>query len=270
VRRIRILASVTTIVVSCLLGIPQQAFADQHQNANIYVDWRFPRAGSAGFGQNVDQELLVSRRAPSSYWAQLWKWTDDPDHGGYVGLQTNGNRSDGSVGDTVNFSLWQSTAAVGPTARSCGPNQEASGFNCASAYRVQTNVWYRLRVWKARRDPDGQWWSAYVRNERTGVETWIGSIKVAATHQAMTSVENFSEYFGAPVPCNQVPMSVVDFTQPAADLIRNGVYRYGSTFASSSKASCTGGNVRVVNEHGTRAARVTLGDNPFAPTAATT
>src|SRR4051794_5574574 len=73
-RSIRFLASVTAIVVSCLVAVPGQALAAQHQNANIYVNWTFPTASRAGFGQNVDQELLIVRKAPSSYWPQLWKW----------------------------------------------------------------------------------------------------------------------------------------------------------------------------------------------------
>ncbi len=93
----------------------------------------------------------------------------------------------------------------------------------------------------------------------TGVDTWIGSIKVASTHQAMTSVQNFSEYFGQQVACNKVPMSIVDFTQPAADLIGNGLYRYYSRYAGYTKGSCTGGGVSVVSEYGTNAPRVTLG-----------
>ena len=190
----------------------------------------------------------------------MWKWTDDPAHGGYIGLQTNGNRSDGSVGDTANFSLWNSIAASGPTQKACGKNAEASGFNCAAAFPVKEDTWYRLRVWKGSSDSKGQWWSAYVLNEGTGKDTWIGSIEVAASHQYMTTIQNFSEYFGPAVPCNKVPMSIMDFTQPAGDLVSNNAYRYYSTYTNYTKASCTGGSVSVVAEYGTRAARVTLGD----------
>ena len=240
--------------------VPDQAqAADQHQDANIYVNWQFPTAAKSGFVQNVDQKLLVVKKAKSTYWAQLWDWSDSPGIGGYVGLLTNGNRSNGSKGDTVNFALWNSIAAVGPKKTSCAPNGEAKGFNCASAYTIKQDVWYRLRVWKGPLDADGQWWIAYIQNENTGVDTWIGSIKVAATHQAMTSVRNFSEYFGKPVACHEVPMSIVDFTQPAANLRANGSYEYYSTYSSYTRASCTGGSASVVSEHQTKAARVTLG-----------
>jgi hypothetical protein len=236
------------------------AHAVQHPNANIYVNWRFTPISNPSLGQNLDQEVLPIRKAPYTYWAQLWKWTDDPTHGGYIGLQTNGNRSDGSVGDTANFSLWDSIDAKGPRQKSCARNAEANGYNCASSYSIKANSWYRLRVWKGASDSRGQWWSAYVLNETSGTESWIGSIEVGSSHQFMTTIQNFSEYFGPQVACNQVPMSIIDFTQPAGDLMGNGAYRYYSTYTNYTRANCTGGTVSVVSEHGTRAARVTLGD----------
>jgi hypothetical protein len=257
----RVTAFGTALTIAGLMTVTQlgSAEAAQHQNANIYVNWSFPTAGSGGFGQNVDQEVLVIRKAKSSYWAQLWKWTDDPAHGGYIGLQTNGNRSNGSTGDTADFSLWNSIAAVGPKSKSCARNAEANGYNCAAAYTLKSNTWYRLRVWKGQRDPDGQWWQGWVKNMSTGTDTWIGSIKVAGAHQAITSVQNFSEYFGKQVACDKVPMSIVDFSQPAADLTGNGAYRYYSRYAYHTMGICTGGGVSVVSEFGTKAARTTLG-----------
>jgi hypothetical protein len=258
-KRVAVLSAALAVAGLMTVAQPIPAQAAQHQNANIYVNWSFPTADSSGFGQNVDQEILIIRKAHSSYWAQLWKWSDDPAHGGYIGLQTNGNRSDGSTGDTADFSLWNSISAVGPKSKSCAKNVEANGYNCAASYRFKKNTWYRLRVWKGPLDPDGQWWEGWVENMRTGTDTWIGSIKVAKTHQAMTSVQNFSEYFGQQVACNKVPKSIVDFTQPAADLMSNGAYRYYSHYAGYTRASCTGGGVSVVSEDGTNAARVTLG-----------
>jgi Domain of unknown function (DUF3472) len=258
-RQVAMLALVLSIIGLGIGTLPAPARAAQHQNANIYVYWSFPTADGTGFAQNVDQEILIPRKAAATYWAQVWKWSDDPTIGGYIGLQTNGNRSDGSTGDTVNFSLWNSIAAMGPNKNSCQRNGEAAGFNCASAYTIKEDVWYRLRVWKGQLDPDGQWWAGYVENENTGVDTWVGSIKVAPTHQAMTSVQDFSEYFGPQVACNQVPMSIADFTQPAANLLGNGAYQYYSSYSRFTKASCTGGSVEVVSEHETNAARVTLG-----------
>lgn len=253
------LAATLTAGALTVAALPGPARAAQHQNANLYVSWNFPAAHGEGFTQNVDQELLVDRKAWSSYWAMVWKWSDDPAIGGYVGLQTNGNRSNGSTGDTVNFSLWNSTAATGPTSRSCVSNGEASGYNCASAYPIALDVWYRLRVWKGRLDADGQWWSAFIENENTGTDTWIGSIKVAPTHQAMTTIQNFSEYFGEQVACAKVPQSIVDFTQPAANLAGGGAYQYYSTYGTYAKGNCAGGGVETVSEWGTKAARVTLG-----------
>jgi len=241
-----IAASLGTVVVA------DPAVAAQHQNAYIYVNWNWSGSGY----WNVDQNIVIKRKATATYWAQVWRWTD-ASFGGYTGLQTNGSRGDGSTGDTAIFSLWNANAANGPL---CGQfSGEGNGYSCRLAYPISLNVLYRLRIWRLNADTGGQWWGAWVKNNSTGTDTYIGSIRVGATHGLMTSVRNFSEYFGTAVPCNQVPRSVADFTQPAANSQGGGGYQYGSTYASYNRGACTGGNVAVVSYGWTNAARVTLG-----------
>lgn len=71
---------------------------------------------------------------------------------------------------------------------------------------------------------------------------------------------NFSEYWGDAVACTNVPISITDFTQPAANSRGGGLYDFGSTYSSYSRGSCTGGGATEVNLGWTRADRVTLGD----------
>ena len=226
----------------------------QQQNANLYSFWDF-QGSSVGYW-NVDQQMKVLQRARSTYWAMLWNWTG-ASIGGYVGLQTNGQRFGGSTGDTAIFSLWDATAASGPH---CGVfGGEGNGYSCRLAYPISKNTYYRYRLWRLNADSGGQWWGAWIENITTGVDTYIGSIQVNAGYTLATGVENFVEYFGSSVPCTNVPVSKVIWTQPAANSQGGGLYQYGSTYSGMSKGACTGGSVTPVNLGWTKGVRVRLG-----------
>lgn len=101
-RRLRWLRRMILAVVpalSAILVMAPPASAATHQNANIYAYWKF---NGAGFW-NVDQYVVVRTKAIASYWALHWTWSGSSS-GGYMGLQTNGSRFDGTTGDTAIFS----------------------------------------------------------------------------------------------------------------------------------------------------------------------
>jgi Domain of unknown function (DUF3472) len=244
---------VLLLSISAIGLTPAPAQAATHQNANLYANWDF--SGASGFW-NVDQHVYIGQKASYSYWAQLWSWTNSS-QGGYVGIQTNGNRFDGSTGDTAIFSLWDATAATGP---SCGRfGGEGEGYSCRLAYPIQTDRYYRLRVLRLDADSQGQWWGAWIRDEATGAETHIGSIRVAREYALMSPPSNFSEYFGEQVSCDAVPVSVAYWTQPAANSQGDGRYEYESTFTSGTRAACTGGSVTAYDFDWTRGARIVQG-----------
>ncbi|MFD8751653.1 DUF3472 domain-containing protein [Kitasatospora sp. NPDC059577] len=231
--------------------VPAQAA--QHQNANEYAFWNFN--GARGFW-NIDQQVQITQKANHSYWALLWDFTATPGHGGYTGLQTDGQRFDHTTGEMAIFSLWNANGQSGNCGSFAG---EGTGLSCRIAYPIDPQVAYRYRVWRLNADAGGQWWGAWVENLKTGVDTPIGSLRVPIAQNQLGVPSNFSEYFGTAVPCNSVPQSVAYFTQPAANSQGGGSYQYGSTFASSTRAGCTGGNVAVVDLGWTKAAKVTLG-----------
>ena len=238
--------------VMALVCLPLAASAAQHQNANLYVFWNWAGSGS----WNVDQHVRIGLKAPATYWAQLWSWTD-ASYGGYIGLQTDGNRFDGSRGDTAIFSLWNSNGSSGP---SCGVfGGEGTGHSCRAAYPIQTGRYYRLRVWRLGADSLGQWWGGYLKDETTGVETWLGDIRVPASHQLIAQPSNFTEYYGTAVSCDSVPLSTVYWTQPAANHLGSGSYQYGSSYSSSRRGNCTGGTASAHDFGFTRGARVDMG-----------
>jgi Domain of unknown function (DUF3472) len=242
-------------IVATTLSIlaPTNALATPHRNAHIYNFWDFN--GATGFW-NVDQHLWIGRKAPYSFWASTWAWSNSQS-GGYIGLQTNGLRFDGSKGDTAIFSAWNATSASGP---SCGTfGGEGTGYSCRLAYTINPGRYYRLRVWRLNADSFGQWWGGWIKDEYTGTERYIGKIRVSRSYVRMGTPRNFSEYFGSAVSCDSVPVSIVYWTQPAANHQGGGVYSYGSKADGWNRGSCTGGGVTGFDFGWTRGVRVLQG-----------
>lgn len=248
-------AAILLLAVAALGGVQTSATAaGQHQNANLYAYWNFH--GRNGFW-NVDQQVRIAQKASSSYWAMNFGFTATPSDGGYMGLQTNGRRFNGSTGDTAIFSLWNATATRGAN---CGRfGGEGTGRSCRIAYPISTGAYYRMRIWRLEADSAGQWWGAWILNPATGKDSAIGQIRVPRAKNLLTTPMNFSEYFGPARTCDTVPVSVAYFTQPAANSRGGGRYDYGSVFSSSHRGSCTGGSVRVATVGSTRAAVIRMG-----------
>jgi hypothetical protein len=58
---------------------------------------------------------------------------------------------------------------------------EGNGYSCRLAYKISKNTYYRYRLWRLTPDSGGQWWGAWIENMTTGVDTYIGSIRVDAS-----------------------------------------------------------------------------------------
>jgi hypothetical protein len=161
--------------------------------------------------------------------------------------------------ETAIFSLWNASAANGPH---CGTfDGEGNGWSCRLAYPFTTGTLYRYRVWRMSADAGGQWWGAWIQNTSTGVDTYVGSIRVAGSWTLMTNVQNFVEYFGTAVPsCSAVPKSRAVWTQPAANR-GSSAYQYGSTYLATpgDRGACTGGSATPVDLGWTKGVRVVLG-----------
>ena len=240
-RRLSLIALLLVLGAAGLF-LPATAQAQQHQNANLYAYWNF----NGCCYWNLDQQLLVPGKAPFSYWAMNWTWAFSTS-GGYMGLQTNGSRFDGTSGDTAIFSLWDANGARGG---SCGTfGGEGSGYSCRRAFTIRSDRFYRLRVWRQERDTWGRWWAAYVLDTKTGVEYPLGGIRVPGDGRVdfIRGVTNFSEYYGGAVSCDEVPVSWALFAAPAGNALSGGRYEFGSLFAGGHRGACTGGSVTMVN-----------------------
>jgi len=234
------LAVLLTVAVALLVvGSPSVAGAAQQQNANLYAYWNWSPAGS--FGQNLDQELSIGRKASSTYWAMSWRL--DNSNPGYMGLQTNGNRFDNTVGETAIFSEWGSDNYRGPSCGRFPYESGGTGYSCRLPYTIKVGAWYRLRTWKVSQDGTGAWWGAWILDESTGTDTQIGQLHIPGAGTTISQHSNFSEYFGTSVASpNAVPASTAYWTQPVADLGSSG-YRYSASYAYGTIGTGTVGSV---------------------------
>ena len=229
--------------------VPFDSAGGQAQNAYQYVDWEFTGTGFS----SIDQDIRVTRKANATTWAQTWSWTDS-DTGGYIGLQTAGERFDGTKGDTAIFSLWDALAAQGP---GCGKFfGEGEGWSCRLAFKINKGRYYKLKLMRIPSPvlaSTGQWWEARILDEKSGVESLVGDLEVASSHSSARPPRNFTEYFGPTVPCDQVPLSIIDWTQPAANYLGGGAYEWYSSYAPpADRGACTGGTVTTATFGGTQ------------------
>lgn len=237
-------------LLSTSLGVADAG--GQHANAHVYAYWTYET--NEGF-RNVHQRVKVTRKSPYTFWAQYWTWSGS-DQGGYVGLQTNGIRFDGTTGQMAIFSLWDADTAKGP---SCGTfGGEGVGYSCRVPFRIRTDRVYRLSVARRAADDIGQWWRASVRDMSARKTHLIGDIRVAPTARLMSGPMNFSEYWGPAVECDAVPLSTALWDSPRANRLPKGGYRYRSVRGSSYVGECTGGAV-TPHRFGTSGVKVVQG-----------
>ncbi len=221
-----------------------------------YAGWQFQGPGD-GF-VNIDQVIVVQVKAPTTFFAEQFGFTGTSSNG-YIGLQTDGGRLDGSIGETAIFSLWDATAAApGPGARCQTFTGEGEGYSCRLAYPFVTGTPYQLRVWRLEADRSGQWWGGWVTDLSTNWQSYLGKIRVPHRSRPLIGGPlNFIEYFGPGVAnCGRVPRSTAYFTQPAADFDGMGGYQYYSRL-SSWWGDCTAGD--TADWHGWHGVSLTHG-----------
>lgn len=184
-----------------------------------YTEWFWPPSTSFArtllAGYKSFEHVLFPEVDPgpesSYYWAHQFRIIGG--EGGYLGLQTNGHRADGSVGKLAIFSIWDALEAEGPgIVRFSG---EGSGWSCRIPYQWEAGRAYALRV----NTPGGGWWGASVRDEATGQETEIGGIRVPADWRQLDSWSvMWTEYYGPPLGrCADLAHSSVVFSTPIAN-----------------------------------------------------
>jgi peptidoglycan hydrolase-like protein with peptidoglycan-binding domain len=187
--------------------------------SGTYSNWNWP----AGSYYNMDQRLTVLGHTASGryFWSHEFYFTGGTT--GYIGLQ---NRSAPNLTKIALFSIWDANAARGPRCGTFGG--EGSGYTCRlDPYNWVTGRAYRLRVWAVGRDSGGQWWGGWVQDTVTGVDSYIGSIRVPGSWGNLSNFSvSWTENFGAkPSTCAGLPWAKGQFGFPTAN---NGSVRLAS------------------------------------------
>ena len=196
----------------------------QHGYANAYQFYTgLPKINA------IDQTMTLVKEAQTTFTALQWSGMSvtnpttgavtNNGYGGYVGLQTNGSRTDGSTGDTVIYSWWDKTAtaanrsvAVSGSCKRFGG--EGEGVSCRLGMALEPGRAYRFRV--SRVLPTE--WAATITDVQSGVETKIGQIRIVDANADITGMTNFIEYYGPKQPtCNDVPFAETKLGPPTVN-----------------------------------------------------
>jgi hypothetical protein len=187
------------------------------------------------------EHVLIPETDPGAdatyFWAHQFRLIGG--EGGYIGLQTKGNRADGSLGKMAIFSIWDAEEAEGPgTIRFGG---EGEGWSCRIPYQWQAGRAYGLRVFT----PGGGWWGAKVRDEATGVVSELGGIRVPGHWRNLDSWSiMWTEYYGPPLnSCSDLPYSSVVFGTPTAN---HGEVKPAGSHSHLGDGTCDGSRIEAL------------------------
>lgn len=201
-RRFGWLLAFTGLVV---LGVAASARA---QSINIW--WHTVQNSTA-----TVQDVRVITRRPRTYWAHVIYLA--PNSGGYMGLQTDGIRADGSIGDMALFSMWDVTEAIAAPGATCIPfGGEGTGMSCRMPYAWQTNRTYRYRMYQVPwpGQPGRAAMDASIQDLTTGVVTKLGTLPLPPNRSWITGRASFVEYFGPTADCLTLPRTESIFFMP--------------------------------------------------------
>jgi len=178
-----------------------------------YSNWTWP-ATSTGY-YNFDERLTIIGHSPGThyFWAHQMHFVGGD--GGYLGLQVGSYPNNTKI---ALFSLWSANGAEGAN---CGPFLEGSpGYTCRiDPFNWVTGRTYRLRVWAYGEDALGEWWGAWVQDTTTGVDSYVGKIRVPTSWSWLYPWSvSWTEYFGTqPETCNKLPWAKAQFDFPTAN-----------------------------------------------------
>jgi hypothetical protein len=202
--------AVVAAVVTLVPAVPASAAVSVN---GPYSIWRWP-ASTSGF-YNVDQRLTVLGHDPGirRFWAQQFAF--DAGDGGYIGLQIGSSPNNTKI---ALFSIFNANGHAGPN---CGSGSElGTPFHTC---RIDPYNWvvgrtYRLRVWVVGTDSAGEWWGAWVQDTVTGVDSYIGSLRVPLSWNWLDPWVSWTERFGAAAPtCAAMGWSRAAFQFPTAN-----------------------------------------------------
>lgn len=213
-----------------------------------YTDWFWP-----GKGYTAVEHDLVAEIDPGPQTHYFWahQFRTEAGEGGYIGLQTWGNRADGSLGKMAIFSFWDTIDAEGPGVVRFGG--EGEGWSCRIPFFWEPGRPYRLRVEAVDETPVAVTWAASVDGDE------FGRIRAPAAWGRLGAWSvMWTEYYGGPLSrCEDLPYSKVLFTVPSAD----GSARPHRSHDHLGDGNCPGSRVTRVGDR----VRHEMGTQPAVP-----
>ena len=186
-----------------------------------YIHFYWPSSpvyenGQSGF-YNFDVNLTIEE-APKKgnyYWAHQFQFKN-PGDGGYMGLQlVNENK-------IAIFSIWNALEAeASPDGYKVEFSGEGEGWSVRIPFEWEEKTTYTLRVWElsSSNEPNAdEWWGAWIVNQETQKDTYVGKIKVPGSWNWLDSWSvSWVEYFGYVEDCDSLPYARARFEFPSAD-----------------------------------------------------
>jgi hypothetical protein len=185
----------------------------------LYQNLAFPNTPNGYYNYDHSIKVLKDPGSNASYFWSCQFWIINGE-AAYMGLQTDVGTPGGDIGKGVNVAMWGATnAQPAPNAGIRANTDGSPGRGLYMAYSWEEGTIYRMRVWQVNADSNGFWWGFWVKNESTGVDTWIGNIYVPLRNWIANSSVVWTEYYGPDntAPCNspvRKPESV-EFLNPS-------------------------------------------------------
>lgn len=188
-----------------------------------------------------EQRYTIEAAGATTFWSTQFNFVEQPQGGGYVGVQTDGYGMEHGVRNLAIFSLWDAVSVLPSSGASCGEfGGEGVGLSCRAPITVKAGHSYSVYVARVAYGNERRPWSSYaasVRNHTTGEKVELGTITVPYV-VSMTPPANFIEYFGPTVSCEQRPYAAATFQAPTVmTLDKSRVKRLGHGGTSTPQCS---------------------------------
>lgn len=172
----------------------------------LYQDLGFPATDAVYYNYDHSIKPITDPGPNSSYFWSISYYIQNTQGQGYMGLQTDVLANGQNLGKGLVVALWGATNAIGAGANAgIHPNTDGdSGRSIYMPYIWEAGTVYRMRIWAAVPDwkplpdfdDDGLWWEYWIRNESTGVDTYIGSLFYPARNYLTNSTIVWTEFYG--------------------------------------------------------------------------
>jgi hypothetical protein len=196
----------------------------------LLTAWNLPAPSGRPITQ-IDQDVTLQTLAAETAWLLEWSWTGSALKTGRVMLERAGKRFDGTVGDTVIFSMPGATGAAPSTGGACQYGAwDGTGYECRIPVTLSVGRKYRYEV---ARYAETTLFVTQVTDQTTGASVGGGVFAMPPEITAISAVSNSSEYHGDAPNCGSIPVSRALFEPPGSNLTASG---FATTGGSGTRA----------------------------------